>query len=411
MNNIQSVSDPVVLLRQLLKCHSLTPDDAGAIDLLVAWLNKLGFSCHVFKLGPNKIANLYAWRGNKNHSLCFAGHVDVVPAGDYKKWRHPPFAGISSNNILYGRGAVDMKGAIACFIAAIASCHNNDLPENDFPSLSLLITADEEGDAVYGTKALLKELEDHWSPKYGQKANEKFAFDLTITGEPTNTSYIGQSVKIGRRGSWSCCLKIKGDLHHIAYAKSEDNALHKLANAMNLLQNIVWNDGEKRGVKRGENNNLADNFEDSKLHFYSVEAFPNVGNVTCQWCKACFNIRFNPNQNSDSLLKIIENSLQPVLGNNHWSLKIVSSSESYSFPPGKGFNLIKQACIEVLNKTPEISTKGGTSDSRFIKNYSEVVDFGLVGKTMHKVNEQVPHADLYDLTKVYTYIIKNFNKS
>lgn len=404
--DIKSLCEPVELTRILLKCKSVTPDDAGSIELIKGWLITLGFSCHIFKLGPQNIKNLYAWRGNRlNYKLCFAGHVDVVPAGDIAKWKYPPFSGISDNNILYGRGAVDMKGAIACYISALAKYYINNHSKINCPQLSLLITADEEGESIFGTKALLEELKTNWSPKYGQIANEEFGFDLTITGEPTNTDYIGQNVKIGRRGSWSCCLEIKGDLNHIAYAETENNALHKLVSAMYLLKNITWSDGGKNGKSSS-----ASNFDDSKLHFYSITASPNVSNVTSQWCKACFNIRFNPSQNSNTLLKIVKDTIRPIFQDyTNWNLKVISSSESYSFPPAKGFTLIKNACIEVLNRTPEISTKGGTSDSRFIKNYSEVVDFGLVGKSMHKVNENVHHSDLLELTKVYSHIIENFN--
>jgi succinyl-diaminopimelate desuccinylase len=381
-------ADPVAIARDLLRCPSVTPEDGGALAYLQGVLAKAGFDVHRMTFaepGTAPIENLYARIGTESPNLVFAGHTDVVPAGDAKAWSHPPFAGDVAENVLYGRGAVDMKGGIACFVAAAL----DHLAEHDGKlkrgSISLLITGDEESIAVNGTIKLLQ-----WAAERGEK------FDHCILGEPSNVSVLGDTIKAGRRGSLNGTLVVTGRQGHVAYPDRADNPIRGLVTLIAALQ-APLDQGSKH-------------FDPSNLEFTSVDVGNPTVNLIPGEARACFNIRYNDLHGQTALKTFIEHRAQAAAaGRIHYAFEWQpSNADVFVTKPGPFTELAATAITEVTGIKPKLSTTGGTSDARFIKDYCPVLEFGLVGQTMHAVDERAPVADLVALTDVYRRIIEKY---
>jgi succinyl-diaminopimelate desuccinylase len=381
-------ADPLAIARDLLRCPSVTPDEGGAIAYLHDVLAKAGFSVHRMTFaepGTAPIENLYARIGADRPNLAFAGHTDVVPAGDAKAWRHPPFAGEIDAGMLFGRGAVDMKGGIACFVAAALDylAANGGKPKKG--SISLLITGDEESIAVNGTIKLL-----HWAAERGEK------FDHCVLGEPSNQETFGDTIKAGRRGSLNGTIIIHGRQGHVAYPDRFDNPIRGLVTLIAALQAPLDQGSEQ--------------FDPSNLEFTSVDVGNPTVNLVPGEARARFNIRFNDRHSQTSLKALIERRARDAGGGRirytiEWQ---PSNADVFVTKPGPFTDLAAAAIAEVTGKKPRLSTTGGTSDARFIKDYCPVLEFGLVGQTMHAVDERVPVADLTALTAVYRRIIEKY---
>jgi succinyl-diaminopimelate desuccinylase len=379
-------ADPVALARDLLRCPSVTPAEGGALDFLGNTLAAAGFRVERVTFsepGTDDVENLYARFGTAAPNLVFAGHTDVVPAGDEKAWQHPPFAGEIDGACLYGRGAVDMKGGIACALAAALDYINWHGLTN--ASLSFLITGDEEGIAVNGTPKLLQ-----WAAERGEK------FDHCILGEPSNQEELGDTIKIGRRGSLNGQLIVSGRQGHVAYPERAVNPIRGLVTLIEALQSEPLDPGSAQ-------------FAPSHLEFTSVDVGNKTVNLIPGEARARFNI-FNDCHTLDSLKALIERRAAKVAAG---SIQFAFAWEPSNAPvfvtePGPFTELVAEAVKEVTGRTPTLSTTGGTSDARFIMKYCPVVEFGLVGQTMHQVDEHVPIADLRALTTIYRKIIERY---
>lgn len=377
------VADPVELTQALVRCPSVTPADAGALDVLVRALEPLGFVCHRLRFeaeGTPPIDNLYARLGTSGPNLCFAGHTDVVPPGDPSAWAADPFGGEIADGKLYGRGSSDMKAAIAAFVAAAG----RRIAATGAPagSISLLITGDEEGPAINGTRKVLD-----WLAEKGE------VLDACIVGEPTNPNYLGEMIKVGRRGSITGYLTVHGTQGHVAYPHLADNPLPRLVRMLNALT--------AEPLDRGNAH-----FQPSTLAITTIDVGNPADNVIPAKGSASFNIRFNDEHTSDTLKDWIRRTCDGIGGPYDLSFRV--SGESFLTPPGRLSDLVAGAIQSVTGHRPELSTTGGTSDARFIKNHCPVVEFGIVGQTMHKVDEHVGVADLKKLTEVYEAIIDGF---
>jgi len=381
-------ADPIAIARDLIRCRSVTPDEGGALAYLQSVLAKAGFVVHRMTCaepGTAPIENLYARIGAERPNLVFAGHTDVVPVGDETKWRHPPFAGAVDGGMLYGRGAVDMKGGIACFVAAALDYLEAIGGKPKTGSIALLITGDEESVAVNGTIKLLQ-----WATERGE------TFDHCILGEPSNVEVLGDTIKAGRRGSLNGTLIVSGRQGHVAYPERADNPIRGLIALMTALQ-APLDDGSAQ-------------FAPSHLEFTSVD----VGNATVNLipgeARARFNIRYNDRHSQIALKTLIERRARDAAaGRIHYAFDWQpSNADVFVTKPGPFTDLAAAAIAEVTGRKPKLSTSGGTSDARFIKDYCPVLEFGLVGQTMHAVDERVPVADLVALTAVYRRIIERF---
>jgi succinyl-diaminopimelate desuccinylase len=383
--------DPVKLAAELIRCPSVTPADAGALDVLAAALEGIGFTCRRMpfqKPGTDRIENLYAkvtrhgaGRHNKPKHFCFAGHSDVVPVGRPEGWSVDPFGGAIVDGRLFGRGAADMKSAVAAFAAAAGRFLNKQ--GDDFSgSISLLITGDEEGPAYNGTKPMLETL-----------AGEGETWDACIVGEPTNPRQLGEMAKIGRRGSFTGHLVVQGIQGHTAYPHLADNPVHRLAKMIAALTETPLDAGTKH-------------FQPSSLQFSTVDVGNSASNVIPGQARATFNARFNDRYTIESLEAEIRRRLDAVGGN--YELSLGSSSASFITPVGRLSDILSSAIERELGRRPELSTTGGTSDARFIKDYCPVIEFGLAGETMHKVDEHVPVADIVALSRIYEQVIEAF---
>lgn len=371
--------DPVELAQELIRCPSVTPEDRGALGVLEAALTKLGFACHRLKFsapGTPDVDNLYARRGTGARNFCFAGHTDVVPVGDRKGWSIDPFAAEIVDGQLYGRGASDMKGAIAAFIAAIADRRAGD------ESISLLITGDEEGPAINGTAKVLD-----WMQAKGER------IEACLVGEPTSESTLGDMIKIGRRGSMNVGLTARGIQGHVAYPHLADNPNHRLVRMLAALTAQPLDHG-------------TDWFQPSSLQVTSIDVGNPTTNVIPARAVARFNIRFNDRHGSKSLTRWIEETLAPERG--HYDIEISVSGEAFLTPPGRLSDLVTGAIAKVRPTAPKLSTTGGTSDARFIRAHAPVVEFGLPSRTMHKVDERAAVADIRDLARIYGHVIDGF---
>lgn len=357
------------LLRELLRCPSVTPADEGAQDVLVNALAALGFK--VTKLRFGEIENFFAEREGAGRHLCFAGHSDVVPPGE--GWSHPPFAAQEQSGVIYGRGAVDMKGGIAAFIAAAARAPGH---------VSLLITGDEEGDAVDGTVRVLD-----WMQKNGKIP------DFCIVGEPTSRSRLGDVIKVGRRGSLNATILVKGRQGHVAYPHLAENAVHKIAPLLSVLATERLDEGSTF-------------FEPSSLQITSVDVGNKATNIIPGEAVVRLNIRFNDLHSGASLTVWLQKLLAQYAPDAALTVNI--SGESFLTPSGGEVAALVKAVEAVTGLTPDCNTGGGTSDARFITRYCPVAEFGLVGTTMHKVDEAVPVAELKQLVDIYEALIRDF---
>jgi succinyl-diaminopimelate desuccinylase len=383
---MRAPADPVAIARELLCCPSVTPAEGGALAYLERVLGAAGFTVHrpVFSdPGTADVENLYARIGTGAPHLCFAGHTDVVPPGDTAAWTHGPFAGEIANGVLYGRGAVDMKGAVACFAAAALDYVS--ATGGTKGSLSFLITGDEEDIAVNGTVKLLK-----WAAERGEK------FDHCILGEPSNPQAIGDAVKVGRRGSLNAVLVVTGKQGHVAYPHLADNPVRGLATLMVALM--------AEPIDRG-----TAHFDASNLEFTSIDIGNRVVNLIPGEARARFNIRYNDTRTRDELKALVERRAAAAAGTARWRIEWEpSNADVFITKPGPFVDLVAGAVAEVTGRTPQLSTSGGTSDARFIKDYCPVIEFGLVGATMHQVDERTPVGDLVTLTAIYRRIIERY---
>jgi len=388
--DLPDLTDPVALTQALIRFPSVTPEDAGALEFVTATAEALGFRCHRMTFsdtGSPPIDNVYARLGDGGPNLCFAGHTDVVPAGDAERWSHPPFGADIENGVVFGRGAVDMKGAIACFLAAVARVRGSGAQASlSRGSLSLLITGDEEGPAINGTQKVLG-----WLKERGER------LDACLVGEPSNPSRIGEEIKIGRRGSINGELIVHGVQGHSAYPQRADNPLPKLARVMDRLSRHRLDEGSRH-------------FEPSTLTFTIVEVPNTATNVIPAFARAVFNVRYNDQWSRDAIVGHIhakcDEALQDICAN--YDLSFEGSGGAFLTKPG---HLVETLVAAIRGRTgmdPSLSTGGGTSDARFIKDVCAVVEFGLVNDTIHSVDERVSVADLELLTTIYQDFIVGF---
>ena len=378
--------DPVEFASALIKRPSVTPADAGALDTLQSGLKSLGFVCtrYPFGEGEARVDNLYARLGRDAPNFCFAGHTDVVPAGDESKWNQDPFAGDIKDGQLLGRGAADMKGAIAAFVGSVSELLSSGWTPKG--SISFLITGDEEGPAINGTKKLLVAIDE---------AGEEI--DHCLVGEPTNPNQMGEMVKNGRRGSFNADITVTGKQGHVAYPHLGINPVPTLLGILNKLQSRHLDDGSEF-------------FQPSNLEITTVDVGNPTENMIPETAKARFNVRFNVEHSGAALTEWLEGILaearQGFDGTVEAEIRI--SGESFLTPPGKLTDILQDAAERVLGRRPELSTSGGTSDARFITNYAPVAEFGLVGATMHQVNERVDVADIKTLTAIYKNVLQSY---
>jgi succinyl-diaminopimelate desuccinylase len=373
---LTDLTDPLPLAQALIRCASVTPADAGAQDALAGMLEKLGFTIHRLRFG--EIENLFARLGTEGPHFCFAGHTDVVPVGA-SNWRSDPFGGEVRDGVLYGRGACDMKGAIAAFVAAVAQHRTQGQPKG---SISFLITGDEEGPAVDGTVKVLE-----WMQARNQIP------DFCLVGEPTCPVRLGDMVKIGRRGSVNMTITMHGTQGHVAYPHRADNPVHRLISALDALTAAPVDAG-------------TDWFEPSTLQVTSIDVGNTATNVIPAMARAMLNIRFNDGHSGASLTAWVRATLARYA--ERFDLDASISGESFVTKPGPLVDILRKAIQGATGIDPKLDTGGGTSDARFIANYCPVAEFGLVGATMHQADERVPVAELRDLARIYRDILGAF---
>jgi succinyl-diaminopimelate desuccinylase len=382
-----ATSDPIALARDLIRCPSVTPAEGGALTLIEDVLKGAGFTVHRVTFeepGTDPVENLYARIGDAAPHLMLTGHTDVVPPGDEAKWAHPPFASEIADGVLYGRGAVDMKGAIACKLAAALDylAAHGGRPNG---SISFLVTGDEEGIAVNGTVKLLK-----WAAERGEK------FDHALLGEPTNPEKLGDMMKIGRRGSQNGTLVVTGTQGHVAYPELADNPVRNIATLMVAINAAPIDEGTAH-------------FGPSNLEFTSIDVGNKTVNLIPAEARARFNIRFNDTRTREELRKLIEARAAKAAGKIRWHIDWEpSNADVFLTPPGPFVELVSGAIKEVTGLTPKLSTTGGTSDARFIKDYCPVIEFGLLSQQTHKIDEHVATADLLALTAIYRRILARY---
>lgn len=378
---MQNLFDSIALTQELIRKKSITPLDDGALDLLQSALVQIGFRCKRYKF--DDVDNLYARYGDAAPNFCFAGHTDVVPTGDEAAWSVPPFEAAIKNGILIGRGAADMKGAIAAFTCAAQKFINN----NSFNgSISFLITGDEEGVAINGTKKLLVAITED-----GEK------IDHCIVGEPTCPNQLGDMIKNGRRGSLNCHVISNGLQGHVGYPDRALNPIPALVRFLDIIANHKLDNG-------------APGFQPSNLEIVTIDVGNKASNVIPQSASARFNIRFNTNYSGQSLSEWLESVRAEVTKNFRGELKldIVISGEPFFTKPCEFTQIIQDAAQKITGLVPELSTTGGTSDARFIKNYCPVCEFGLVGATIHKIDEQTKTEDITSLANIYYEVLASY---
>ena len=377
------------LAKELIKFPSITPIDAGVMKFLEKKLKKLGFKTKLIEFKEKNfkpVKNLYARLGDKGPNFCYAGHLDVVPPGNLKDWTVNPFKPSIRKGHLIGRGANDMKSSIAAFVSAVSIFLNKNSKFNG--SISLLITGDEEGEAVNGTKKVVD---------YLKKRKEKINFCLV--GEPTNPSKLGEMIKIGRRGSLTGKLTVIGIQGHVAYPQRANNPSTTIVKILNEFKNIKFDNGTK-------------DFQPSNLEVTKINIYNNVDNVIPGSAKATFNIRFNNKHSSSSIKKKLNKIIKKTSKKNKSKFKIEYrvSGEAFLTKPNATTYMIQNIIKEITKIKPKLSTTGGTSDARFIRKISPCLEFGLVGKTMHKIDEAVSLKDLNNLTKIYQNILQSYFK-
>jgi len=375
--------DPVELTADLVRCASVTPEEGGALLLLEAQLSAAGFAC--IRVDRGGVANLFARWGDKGAAKTFGfnGHTDVVPLGDEAAWSVPPFGAVQKDGYLWGRGATDMKSGVAAFVAAAIDLVQTAPPEG---AVILTITGDEEGDAVDGTTALLD-----WMAEQGE------AMDVCLVGEPTCPDKMGEMIKIGRRGSLSAWFTLTGVQGHSAYPHRAKNPLPAMARLMDRLASHELDQG-------------TEHFDPSTLAVVTIDTGNPATNVIPATCHATVNIRFNDTHHSDALIAWMQGELDRIEGEFGISADMTAkvSGESFLTPPGPLSDLVARAVEAETGVVPVLSTTGGTSDARFVKDHCPVVEFGLVGQTMHQVDERVEVAQIHHLKAVYARVLRDY---
>ena len=381
--------DPLELSRDLIRCPSVTPEEGGALELLERVLGGLGFTCHRLKFsepGTPDVENLYARLGAEGRNFCYAGHTDVVPVGDPADWRVDPFAGEVLGDELIGRGAVDMKGAIAAFVAAVSQFLN--ARGRDFGgSISLLITGDAEGPAINGTRKVLG-----WLAERGER------LDACLVGEPTSEQRLADMIKIGRRGSLSGRLSVHGTQGHVAYPQLADNPIHHLVRMLDAVTSEPMDAGSAH-------------FPPSSLQVSSVDVGNPTGNLIPAKATADFNVRFNDSFTGAEVEAWVRARFDRALDADkgaRYELETRMSGESFLCPPGPLSDIVSHAVEAVTGHTPVLGTTGGTSDARFIKDHCPVVELGLLNATAHKVDERVDLAELRTLGAIYRAVLDGY---
>ena len=384
----KSKNDPVALTAALVRCPSITPHEGGALTYLANVLEPAGFRCHRLPFSATEtpdVDNLFARIGSGDPHLCFAGHTDVVPPGDSGLWTHPPFAGETDGGFLYGRGAVDMKGDIACFVAA-ALDFVADPERLGQGSISLLITGDEEGPAINGTVKVLQ-----WMAANGQTPSD------CLVGEPSNPERLGDAIKIGRRGSLAARLFVRGKQGHAAYPQLANNPLRGLVRLATALNGLKLDAGTKQ-------------FQASNLEIVAIETGNQAFNVIPAAAEIRLNVRYNDLHTAASLEALIRREADAALAGSGLTLnaQFFSNAEAFLTKPGPLVQTMLAAVKAETGHIPELSTTGGTSDARFIKDYCPVIEFGLVNKTIHAVDERVEVKDLHSLTCIYRGFLERY---
>jgi len=376
--------DPVDLAQALIRCPSVTPADEGAMDVLQSALEELGFTCHRLPFATGnapEVQNLYARIGDRAPNFCFAGHTDVVPVGDAKEWSVDPFAAEIKGDRLYGRGASDMKTAIAGFAAAAARFLESR--DNGFPgSISLLITGDEEGEAVNGTVKVLE-----WLREKGE------VLDACLVGEPTNPETLGDMIKIGRRGSMTAFLTVHGASGHAAYPHLADNPVERLVKMLSAVLDKPLDDG-------------TEHFQPSTTVVTTIDVGNPVANVIPARAEARINVRFNDLHTGAGVETLLRRRLDDIGGDCDLDARV--SGEPFLFPPGPLSNLVAGVVEKVTGKRPEFSTAGGTSDARFIKDHCPVCEYGMTNQTAHKADENALISDIRLLSDIYQSVLDGF---
>ena len=372
------------LAKELIRRPSITPKDAGTINLLAKNLRSLGFKCHLINF--KNIKNLYAKLGRSSPNFCYAGHTDVVPPGKISDWSVNPFKPVVKKNKLIGRGANDMKASIACFVAAVSRFKAKNKKFKG--SISLLITGDEEGLAINGTKRVVE---------YLKKRREKINF--CIVGEPTNANRLGEMIKIGRRGSITGRLTVIGTQGHVAYPHRANNPSNAMVKILKRIKETKLDKGTK-------------NFQASNLEITKINIDNHADNVIPGSANAVFNIRFNNKHSSSSLKRKLNAIFKSITEGEKCKFKVQYevSGQAFLTKPNKTTYMIQNIIKKITKIKPKLSTVGGTSDARFIRKIAPCLEFGLVGKTMHKIDESVPVSDLKKLTKIYLNILENYFK-
>jgi len=376
--------DPVDLAQALIRCPSVTPADEGAMDVLQSALEELGFTCHRLPFATGnapEVHNLYARIGDRAPNFCFAGHTDVVPVGDANEWSVDPFAAEIKGDRLYGRGASDMKTAIAGFAAAAARFLESR--DNGFPgSISLLITGDEEGEAVNGTVKVLE-----WLREKGE------VLDACLVGEPTNPETLGDMIKIGRRGSMTAFLTVHGASGHAAYPHLADNPVERLVKMLSAVLDKPLDDG-------------TEHFQPSTTVVTTIDVGNPVANVIPARAEARINVRFNDLHTGAGVETLLRRRLDDIGGD--YDLDARVSGEPFLFPPGPLSNLVAGAVEKATGKRPEFSTAGGTSDARFIKDHCPVCEYGMTNQTAHKADENALVSNIRLLSDIYQSVLDGF---
>ena len=381
---MSDIVNPIDLTSELIQCKSITPKSEGSLDIIISYLEPLGFNCERIDFGEGieKVENLYARFGNIEPNIAFAGHVDVVPTGDINNWSINPFSGEVKEGKVWGRGAADMKSGIAAFIAAVSDFLKDNKNLKDFGSISFIITSDEEGKAINGTKKVVDWL----------KAKSE-TISGCIVGEPTNVTRMGDTLKIGRSGSFTGSLIVTGIQGHVGYPHLAENPINSLLKMLEPFSKIYLDEGTK-------------DFQPSSIMITSIDVNNDASNVIPGEVKAKFNIRFNTLHSASSLKAMLEKQFSDITSN--YKFDFFCNAEPFLTNDDFLKTTLQKAIQKVVNINPEKSTSGGTSDARFISKICPVIEFGLVGKTMHKIDENVEVNDIINLTKIYNQFLFNY---
>ncbi|MBL6847082.1 MAG: succinyl-diaminopimelate desuccinylase [Alphaproteobacteria bacterium] len=381
---MSDIVNPIELTSELIQCKSITPKSEGSLDIIISYLEPLGFNCEKIDFGEGieKVENLYARFGTMEPNIAFAGHVDVVPTGDINNWSINPFGGEVKEGKVWGRGAADMKSGIAAFIAAVSDFLKDNKNLKEFGSISFIITSDEEGKAINGTKKVVDWLK-----------GKSEIISGCIVGEPTNVTRMGDTLKIGRRGSFTGSLTVTGIQGHVGYPHLAENPINSLLKMLEPFSKIYLDEGTK-------------DFQPSSIMITSIDVNNDASNVIPGEVKAKFNIRFNTLHSASSLKAMLEKQFSEVTSN--YKFDFFCNAEPFLTNDDFLKTTLQKAIQKVVNINPEKSTSGGTSDARFISKICPVIEFGLVGKTMHKIDENVEVNDIINLTKIYNQFLFNY---